>query len=572
MTGAGGVYDKTYKKLALGTDMNIADTYQNWLKHTEENDEIFRELCSIEHDPEAIRDRFYKELSFGTGGLRGRIGAGTNRMNIYTVGRVTFGLADYLLEKEHDSLCIAYDSRHKSLEFAKTVAGILSSRGITVFIFDRIMPTPVLSYAVRKLNADAGIVITASHNPKEYNGYKVYNDKGCQVTDAEAGAIAEKIKTYGYFNECRAEEKRIRWLGGEILDSFLSDIETFSFSSDFDGKRLPKIVYTPLNGTGNLPMKKLFRKMGITDYVIVPEQENPDGNFPTCPFPNPEEKAALSKALELAEATGAGLVMATDPDADRIGLAVRTADGTFRLLSGNETGVLMEYYILEEMKKQNRRSPRSYVVKTIVTTPLAEKIADSFDVKTYDVLTGFKYIGELIDRRPDEKFVFGMEESYGYLVGTHARDKDAISAAMTILGAVSYYAREGDTLVSALEKIYARYGDYSSALISEYFEGEDGMHFMSDFMNRLRAKPWKTICKEPVRTVTDYAEGIDGLPKSNVLRFTCDSISVVVRPSGTEPKLKFYVTSVADSETAAGEKTKTVTEFLRTEVRPDRMT
>lgn len=552
--------------------MNIADTYQDWLKHTEKNSEIFRELCSIEHDPEAIRDRFYKELSFGTGGLRGRIGAGTNRMNIYTVGRVTFGLADYLLEQGRDSLCIAYDSRNKSFEFAKTVAGILSSRGITVFLFDRIMPTPVLSYAVRKLKAGAGIVITASHNPKEYNGYKVYNDKGCQVTDTEAGAIAEKIRAYGYFNDYRAEEKRIRWLGEEILDSFLSDIEAFSFPSDFDGKLLPKIVYTPLNGTGNLPMKKLFRKMGVTDYVVVPEQENPDGNFPTCPFPNPEEKAALSKALELAEATGAGLVMATDPDADRIGLAVRTADGTFRLLSGNETGVLMEYYILEEMKKRNRLSHRSYVVKTIVTTPLAEKIADSFGVKTYDVLTGFKYIGELIDRRPDENFVFGMEESYGYLVGTHARDKDAVSAAMTILGAVSYYAREGDTLVSALEKIYARYGNYSSALISEYFEGEDGMRFMSDFMNRLRENPWKTICKEPVRTVTDYAEGIDGLPKSNVLRFTCDSISVVVRPSGTEAKLKFYVTSMADSETAAGEKTKTVTEFLRAEVRPDRLT
>ena len=552
--------------------MNILEIYQDWLKHTEENNEISRELYSIKHDPEAIRDRFYKELSFGTGGLRGRIGAGTNRMNSYTVGRVTFGLAEYLLEKGHDSLCIAYDSRNKSPEFAKTVAGILSSRGITVFIFDRIMPTPVLSYAVRKLKAGAGVVITASHNPKEYNGYKVYNDKGCQVTDAEAGAIAEKIKAYGYFNDYRAEESRIRWLDEKILDSFLSDIEAFSFPSDFDGKRLPKIVYTPLNGTGNLPMKKLFRKMGITDYVVVPEQENPDGNFPTCPFPNPEEKAALSKALELAEATGAGLVMATDPDADRIGLAVRTADGTFRLLSGNETGVLMEYYILEELKKRNRLSHRPYVVKTIVTTPLAEKIADSFGVKTYNVLTGFKYIGELIDRHPDEDFVFGMEESYGYLVGTHARDKDAVSAAMIILGAVSYYASEGDTLVSALEKIYARYGYYSSDLSSEYFEGEDGMRFMSDLMNRLRKNPWKTICKEPVRTVTDYAEGIDGLPKSNVLRFTCDSVVVVVRPSGTEPKLKFYVTSVADSETVADEKAKTVTEFLRAEVRPDRPT
>lgn len=542
----------------------VEEKYKLWLEKTKNNEVLHDDLLKISDLPEEINDRFYKELSFGTAGLRGKLGAGTNRMNVYTVGRATAGFADYILSVGKNSVCIAYDSRHMSDAFARLAAEIMSSKGIKVYLFDKLMPTPVLSFAVRKLHAGAGIVVTASHNPKEYNGYKVYNSNGCQATDIEAGKITEFIDKHDYFEDFTLKNELIEYISDEILDDFIDTI--YKYSLPFDKKYMPSIVYTPLNGTGLIPVEKIFKKIGITDYTVVPEQKYPDGNFPTCPYPNPEFKEALEKAIETAEKTKAELIIASDPDADRTGVAFREENGEYRLLNGNEAGSLLVYFILATKKAQDTIPDKSFIISTIVTSPLPEKIAESFGVETINVLTGFKYIGEAIDKNPDKNFIFGMEESIGYLVGAHARDKDSISATMMFAEAACYYKSLGLSLSDALEFLYGKYGYYRSVLYAKYFEGEQGMIFMADFMDKLRKNPFGEICGRTVTEIKDYSLGLDGLPKSNVMVFKGEGFSLIARPSGTEPKLKFYLTAWDKDEITSAEFVEKMTDFIKTEV------
>ena len=529
--------------------------YNEWLMETAYDKALHDELISIKGDDAEINDRFYCELKFGTGGLRGKLGAGTNRMNVYTVVRATRGLAKYLCDNyQNPSISIAYDSRNMSREFAFLAADVMSEYGVKVYIFDKLMPTPVLSFAVRYLKTSAGIVITASHNPKEYNGYKVYNEKGCQITDEAAKNILCEIENSPYFGKINAKKDFIEVLGDEVPNAFSDAIQKYSVF-DVRSKKTPKIVYTPLNGTGNIPVRKILERIGIKDVTVVPEQGNPDGNFPTCPYPNPEEKAALELAVRLAKKENADLVLATDPDADRVGIAVKTSAGEYRLLNGNETGVLMEDFLFS-LRKKSEKKP--VVVKTIVTSDMSEEIAVAYSADVKEVLTGFKYIGETIDRLSEtEEYVFGMEESYGYLVGTHARDKDAVSAVMIIAEMATYYLVQGKTLVDKLNELYEKYGYYKTSLKSISFPGEKGKAEMDTAITELRKHPWKEICGEKVEE-KDYSLGINGLPKSNVLSFTGKNIKVTVRPSGTEPKLKLYYQVKARDELTADRLSKQV--------------
>ena len=533
---------------------NVKRNYEEWLEKVSD-EELKKELESLSGDEEAINERFYCELEFGTGGLRGKLRAGTNGMNVNTVSRAAAGLAEYLTEtvKGEKSVSIAYDSRNKSREFAFLSAEIFSAKGIKAYIFDELAPTPVLSFAVRYLKTSAGVVVTASHNPKEYNGYKVYNEKGCQITEEAARAITEKIENASYFGKYRSNNTLIEVLDNRVMNAFLSEVEKLSL---FDGtaSSAPKIVYTPLNGTGYKPVTEILKRIGVKDLTVVPEQAYPDGNFPTCPYPNPEEKAALKLAIELAEKTNADMVLATDPDADRVGIAVRKKDGGFRLFNGNETGAIMENFMLSVKSKNGSMPKNPVVVKTIVTSDMATDIAKKHGAEVKEVLTGFKYIGETIDSLENpEDYVFGMEESYGYLVGRHVRDKDSVSAAMIIVEAAAYYASTGKTLIDALEDLYAEFGYYKTALVSRVYPGEKGKTEMDALISALRENPLKEIAGIKINEFKDYSKGIEGLPKSNVLSFIGDGIKVIVRPSGTEPKVKYYLTAKRPTEKESDE-------------------
>lgn len=533
---------------------NVKRNYEEWLEKVSD-EELKKELESLSGDEEAINERFYCELEFGTGGLRGKLRAGTNGMNVNTVSRAAAGLAEYLTEtvKGEKSVSIAYDSRNESREFAFLSAEIFSAKGIKAYIFDELAPTPVLSFAVRYLKTSAGVVVTASHNPKEYNGYKVYNEKGCQITEEAARAITEKIENASYFGKYRSNNTLIEVLDNRVMNAFLSEVEKLSL---FDGtaSSAPKIVYTPLNGTGYKPVTEILKRIGVKDLTVVPEQAYPDGNFPTCPYPNPEEKAALKLAIELAEKTNADMVLATDPDADRVGIAVRKKDGGFRLFNGNETGAIMENFMLSVKSKNGSMPKNPVVVKTIVTSDMATDIAKKYGAEVKEVLTGFKYIGETIDSLENpEDYVFGMEESYGYLVGRHVRDKDSVSAAMIIVEAAAYYASTGKTLIDALEDLYAEFGYYKTALVSRVYPGEKGKTEMDALISALRENPLKEIAGIKINEFKDYSKGIEGLPKSNVLSFIGDGIKVIVRPSGTEPKVKYYLTAKRPTEKESDE-------------------
>lgn len=533
---------------------NVKRNYEEWLEKVSD-EELKKELESLSGDEEAINERFYCELEFGTGGLRGKLRAGTNGMNVNTVSRAAAGLAEYLTEtvKGEKSVSIAYDSRNKSREFAFLSAEIFSAKGIKAYIFDELAPTPVLSFAVRYLKTSAGVVVTASHNPKEYNGYKVYNEKGCQITEEAARAITEKIENASYFGKYRSNNTLIEVLDNRVMNAFLSEVEKLSL---FDGtaSSAPKIVYTPLNGTGYKPVTEILKRIGVKDLTVVPEQVYPDGKFPTCPYPNPEEKAALKLAIELAEKTNADMVLATDPDADRVGIAVRKKDGGFRLFNGNETGAIMENFMLSVKSKNGSMPKNPVVVKTIVTSDMATDIAKKYGAEVKEVLTGFKYIGETIDSLENpEDYVFGMEESYGYLVGRHVRDKDSVSAAMIIVEAAAYYASTGKTLIDALEDLYAEFGYYKTALVSRVYPGEKGKTEMDALISALRENPLKEIAGIKINEFKDYSKGIEGLPKSNVLSFIGDGIKVIVRPSGTEPKVKYYLTAKRPTEKESDE-------------------
>ena len=537
----------------------MKEIYLAWLKNCKEEKELYNELISIQNQAEEISDRFYRELAFGTGGLRGILGAGTNRMNIFTVGKATFGLADYLLKNyKNPSVAIAYDSRNMSKEFARLSAEILSFKGIKAYLFSELTPTPTLSFAVRKLKASAGIVITASHNPKEYNGYKVYNEHGCQITDTAAKEITLEIEKQAYFQEFTPNQALIEELGDDLKSAFLDELERLSLTK-VKKEYMPRIVYTPLHGTGRKYVSGILERMSVA-FSFVKEQELPDGEFTTCPYPNPEEKEALTLALEQAKKENADMVLATDPDADRVGVAVKEKDGTYRRLTGNETGVLLMNYMLERKAEQGLLGKNPTVIKTIVTTDMAFSIAKKYGASVKEVLTGFKYIGEEMDNT--ENFVMGLEESYGYLVGKHARDKDAISAVQLVVEACAYYKEQGKTLAEVLDGLYEEHGYYATDLQSIKYPGEAGMREMQAVMERVRNNPIEEILGEKVE-FTDFSLGVNGLPKSNVLRFRNGKINVILRPSGTEPKLKIYYQLKTKKERAVKELEETVLEIKR---------
>lgn len=542
--------------------MNYMELYQRWLTKTQTNAELHDELAQIRDNTAAIEDRFYRELEFGTGGLRGVLGAGTNRMNVYTVAKATQGYSNYLKQiKENPSVAIGYDSRIHSDDFARAAAEVFAGNGIRVRLYPRLMPTPALSFAVRDLDCDGGVVITASHNPAKYNGYKVYGADGCQITTEAAKAIQQAINGVDPFDDVKRaafdnamRSGWIQYIGEDTVDRYQAAVATASVLPEGIDKNV-SIVYTPLNGAGISCVPRCLKEHGFTNIIIPDEQKDPDGNFPTCPYPNPEVQEALEIGLRWAEKTQSDLLLATDPDCDRVGAAVKDGEG-YTLINGNQMGVLLFDFICK-MRMQSGAMPQAPVaVKTIVTTPMAAKVASHYDVQLIDVLTGFKFIGEqigLLEKQGEaERYVFGFEESYGYLSGSFVRDKDAVNGSLLICEMFAWYKAQGKSLVDVLGELYRTYGYYESKLLSFQFEGADGFAKMQDLMAGLRKNRPVEIAGLPVEQVIDYQNDETGLPKSNVVRFFLQGgAEVVVRPSGTEPKLKVYLTAVGENEHSA---------------------
>ncbi len=543
--------------------MNNIEKYNIWLKNA--SDETVRaQLASMQGDADAINDAFYRDLEFGTGGLRGVMGAGTNRMNVYVIRKATQGLSDYLNSgnKEKYAVAIGYDSRHFSREFACATAEVFAANGITSFIYDRLVPTPCLSFAVREIGCDAGVMITASHNPSEYNGYKVYGADGCQITTEAADKILSEINKLDIFDDVKVmpffegtTNGLIRFIDPTLYSEFSNRILSLSKLYDAPCDYGIKIVYTPLNGAGLIPVTDVLSKAGFDNVSIVEAQSAPDGDFPTCPYPNPEIPEAMELGIRAAKELEADVLMATDPDSDRCGIAVPCGED-YKLLNGNETGILLLNYVCERMKAADAFPENPVFIKTIVTTPLAERIAESFGIKTINVLTGFKFIGEqigLLEKEGREAdFVFGFEESCGYLSGTHVRDKDAVNASLLIAEMCGYYKARGISLFEKLLSIYKEYGTSKSVLHSYSFPGESGFNRMKALMDSVREglKTDGSFGGIKVLEFKDYIDGIDGLPKSDVvsLKISPDE-SIIIRPSGTEPKLKAYITARDDSGT-----------------------
>lgn len=554
--------------------MTIEDKYTLWLERATEDIDLTAELTSVANDPEAIRDRFYQELAFGTGGLRGVIGAGENRMNVYTVRKATQGLANYLNARyDAPAVAISYDSRIKSDYFAVEAARVLAGNGCTVHIFPQLEPTPVLSYAVRYYGCQSGIMVTASHNPAKYNGYKCYGADGCQMTDEDAGAVTACIRALDIFEDVKAadfdealQDGRIRLIGDELLESYLGKVMEQQVNPDACAKAGLKVIYTPLNGAGNVPVREVLRRVGVENVQVVPEQELPDGNFPTAPYPNPEIREAFGCALAMAEKEQPDLLLATDPDSDRVGIAVRGADG-YTLMSGNEVGCLLVDYILSCRYAAGTLPKNPVVIKTIVTTNMAVEIAKKYGCELRDLLTGFKYIGEqigLLEKEgAPERYVFGFEESYGYLAGAYVRDKDAVVASMLIVEMASYYRLQGITLLDRMAQLYEEYGVYRNSQVNVAFEGEQGMIAMGELMAGLRKQPPTEIGGAKVlacadyeqRIYTDFVSGATEaltLSRSNVLSYTLENgAGLIFRPSGTEPKIKAYITATGKDLAAA---------------------
>lgn len=550
--------------------MNIKQKYNEWLKCATYDKDLQDELLRIKDDEAQIYERFYKSLEFGTAGLRGIIGAGPNRMNVYTVRKATQGFANSLNEKyTNPKVAISYDSRIKSEFFAREAAMVLAANGIQVHITRELEPTPVLSFAVRYFKCSGGIMITASHNPAKYNGYKCYGDDGCQMTDKHAQEVYDEIKVLDEFEDVKVNDfdgavksGMISYIGDDFYDEYLKKVEEQQVISDICKKSHLKVVYTPLNGAGNKLVKKVLSDIGVYDVQVVKEQEMPDGRFKTCPYPNPEIKEALDLAIKLAGETKADLVLATDPDSDRVGIAVKYKD-EYKLLTGNEVGVLLTNYILSVKYEKGLLCKDPIVVKTVVTTPMIDVIAKDFGCEVRTVLTGFKYIGEqilMLERRNEEsRFVFGFEESYGYLAGSYVRDKDAVVASMLICEMASFYESKGISLYEKLQSLYEKYGYYIAKTRSYSFEGAAGMEKMKNIMKQLRDTQLNSISGIDVVRINDYliSESIEilsgdvtkiDLPKSNVLLYELSNGSIViVRPSGTEPKMKIYVTACDES-------------------------
>ena len=551
------------------------ELYQSWLENAVDDPDLQSELKAIEHDMEGIQDRFYRDLAFGTGGLRGVIGAGTNRMNIYTVRRATQGLADYVKEAfSEPSVAISYDSRIKSTDFAKAAAEVLAANGVKVHIYTELKPTPMLSFAVRALHCSAGIMVTASHNPAKYNGYKAYGSDGCQMTIDAADAVLAKINALDIFRDVKhvAFEEAlasgmISYIREEIVEDYFQNVLAQSINPNLCADSGLKIVYTPLNGTGNKPVRTILNRIGIQDVTIVKEQEQPDGNFTTCPYPNPEIREALQLGLNYCDQVKPDLLLATDPDADRVGIAVPDGNGGYALFSGNEVGAMLLEYICEQRLEKGTMPERPVAVKTIVTTDIVDAICKAYGVELIEVLTGFKFIGEQIgfleEKGEENRYIFGFEESYGYLAGTYVRDKDAVVASMLICEMAAYYRTKGISMMQARENLYKKYGVYVHAQHSFTFEGESGMIRMQNIMEHLRTNRPEKIDTLQVIQFADYekqisvdlktgAETAITLPKSNVLSFTLEQgAKVIVRPSGTEPKIKAYYTTTAATAEAA---------------------
>ena len=555
--------------------MDTREIFNNWLAKAKDDPDLIRELEDIKDNDSEIFERFYQDLKFGTAGLRGIIAAGTNRMNVYTVRRATQGLANFLNKSyESPSVAISHDSRIKADLFSREAARVLAANGIKVYISRELEPTPVVSYAVRELKASAGIMVTASHNAAEYNGYKCYGNDGCQMTDVSANAVYDEILKVDYFNgdiklvdfEEGLQNGMIEWISDDLYETYLENVRKQSVNPDVCKGSGLKVVYTPLNGAGNNLVREILSRIGIEDVIVVPEQEMPDGNFPTCPYPNPETKEALELGLELCKKEQADLLLATDPDSDRVGIAVKTEDG-YRLMTGNETGILLMNYILSMRKAKGTLPERPVAVKTIVTTKLIEKICAEYGCELKNVLTGFKYIGEQIllleQKNEEDRYVFGFEESYGYLAGTYVRDKDAVVASMLICEMAAYYNTLGKKLDEVMTEIYDKFGYYINRTDSYKFEGSTGMQKMSDIMTALRNSHPTDIAGFKVTEVSDYLESYTKdlatgsqteihRPKSNVLSYSLDNGgAVIVRPSGTEPKIKVYITAVGKTNEEA---------------------
>lgn len=542
--------------------MNGRQEYQRWLERVTDA-ELLEGLKRMEES--AIEDAFYRDLAFGTGGLRGVIGAGSNRMNVYTVAKASQGLADYLAKRfSTPSAVIGYDSRLKSDVFARVTAGVLAANGVQVHFWPQLTPVPTVSFATRYLRASAGVMITASHNPAKYNGYKVYGADGCQVTVEAAAEILSEIEKLDLFDGVKRADfdaclgdGRISLIPDEVLAAFLEAVKAQSVLFGEEARKDIAIVYSPLNGTGYVPVTRALRELGYTRLTLVEEQRLPDGRFPTCPYPNPEIREAMELGIAYAGRLGADLLLATDPDCDRVGVAVRDRSGGYVLLSGNETGLLLLDYLCAQRMKHGAMPADPVMIKTIVTTDMAERIAAHYGVKTINVLTGFKFIGEQIGRLEAQgrlnSYVFGFEESYGYLSGPYVRDKDGVGAACLICEMFSYYAARGVSLLDRLEQLYADYGYCLNTLHSYTYDGSAGFARMQAVIQGLRGGVASFGSRRVLR-VLDYAGGLDGLPKSDVLKFILEGgCTLVVRPSGTEPKLKLYLSVSAQSREAAQE-------------------
>ncbi|MBE6790733.1 MAG: phospho-sugar mutase [Ruminococcaceae bacterium] len=557
---------------------DINKLYSLWCEKATEK-EVLDELKSVEGNEKEILDRFWQNLTFGTGGLRGVLGAGTNRMNVYTVSQATQGLADYLNEAfSSPSVAVGYDSRINSDKFARAAASVLAANGIKVYIFKELMPTPIVAYAVKELGCSSGIVITASHNPSKYNGYKCYDERGYQMTDEAAERTLQYINKCDIFDDVKTmdfekgvEDGIIEFIEDSFLDKYFSLVLSRSINPETAKNTDLSVIYTPLNGTGNKPVRKILSMMGIKDVTVVPVQENPDGRFPTCSFPNPEIRDAFNEALKLTENKKADLLLATDPDCDRVGIAVLT-NGEYKLLTGNDVGCLLVDYILSEKKKKGTLCESPVIIKSIVSSDMATAVAESHGAEVRNVLTGFKYIGELMtalqEKGEENRFELGFEESYGYLSGMHTKDKDAVNASMLICEMAAFYKQQCKTLVDVMNELYERFGFWNNALFNFGFEGADGMKKMLSMMDSLRNGAPEKLGGKVIAGVEDYKTGkaLDvktgetkalDFPSSNVIIFVMENKDkVIIRPSGTEPKIKIYAMVQGENEAAAKAQTE----------------
>ena len=555
--------------------MEITKLYESWCKNAVEDQDLIAELESIRGNEKEIYERFYTALKFGTAGLRGVIGAGTNRMNIYVVRQATQGLANYVINKYgKGAVAISHDSRIKADLFMIEAAKVLAANGIKTYITTELQPTPVLSYLVRYFKCQAGIMVTASHNPAKYNGYKAYGEDGCQMTDNAAQAVYDEITKLDIFNDVKTmdfdeaiEKGLIEYVDDSVYDTYLDCVLEQQVNPGICEDADISVVYTPLNGAGNKLVRKVLGKIGVKEINVVKEQEMPDGNFTTCPYPNPEIKEALQKGLELCEEKQPDLLLATDPDSDRVGIAVKDYDGSYRLITGNEDGVMLTNYILSCKKANGTLPEKPVVVKTIVSTKLINKLCEKYDCELKNVLTGFKYIGEVIlnlEKKGEEnRYLFGFEESYGYLSGTYVRDKDAVVASMLICEMTAYYKKQGKSLAEVIDGLYEEFGYYLNQTFAFEFEGAEGMQMMADLMSSTRENLPPSVGKYKVVKVSDYqlkkeTDLVTGeveqltLPTSNVIALHLEGDNgVIIRPSGTEPKIKLYITAVGTDKANA---------------------